>query len=237
MAKRNFGKEYKNPEELVSLLKSRGLIINDSQKAQHYLQSIGYYRLSAYMHPLLESPKSLHKYKKNASFSKVMMLYRFDKKLRLLMFNEIEKIEIAIRRAVMQITADMTDNPFWLTDSSYFLDSSRFNETMRAISKEYSKSKEEFILHFKRTYSEPYPPSWILGELLTIGNVNAIYRNIKQNRIRKRIAKRFGLPSMCLSHGSRLLLLLEMPVVIIQEYGTSRMLFSQQFPIVPQENG
>ena len=75
----------------------------------------------------------------------VMMLYRFDKKLRLLMFNEIEKIEIAIRRAVMQITADMTCNPFWLTDSSYFLDSSKFNETMRAISKEYSKSKEEFI--------------------------------------------------------------------------------------------
>ncbi|MUU04241.1 MAG: Abi family protein [Prevotella copri] len=70
-----------------------------------------------------------------------MMLYRFDKKLRLLMFNEIEKIEIAIRRAVMQITADMTGNPFWLTDSSYFLDSSRFNETMRAISKEYSKSR------------------------------------------------------------------------------------------------
>ena len=43
------------------------------------------------------------------------------------MFNEIEKIEIAIRRAVMQITADMTGNPFWLTDSSYFLDSSKFN--------------------------------------------------------------------------------------------------------------
>ena len=59
---------------------------------------------------------------------------------------------------------------------------------------EYGKSNEEFVLHFKRTYSEPYPPSWILGELLTIGNVNAIYRNIKQNRIRKRIAKRFGLP-------------------------------------------
>ena len=43
--------------------------------------------------------------------------------------------------------------------------------------------------------------------------------------------------SMCLSHGSRLLLLLEMPVVIIQEYGTSRMLFSQQFPIIQKENG
>ena len=146
------------------------------------------------MYPLLKMPKTAHLYKDGSTFKKVMMLYRFDKKLRLLMFNEIEKIEIAIRRAVMQITADMTGNPFWLTESSYFLDSSKFNETMRAISKEYSKSKEEFILHFKRTYSEPYPPSWILGELLTIGNVNAIYRNIKQNRIRKRIAKRFGLP-------------------------------------------
>ena len=38
---------------------------------------------------------------------------------------------------------------------------------------------------------------------------------------------------MCLSHGSQLSLLLEMPVAIIQEYGISRMLFSQQFPIGP----
>ena len=37
-----------------------------------------------------------------------------------LIFNEIEKIEITIRRAVLQIPADMTGNPFWLTDSSLF---------------------------------------------------------------------------------------------------------------------
>lgn len=36
---------------------------------------------------------------------------------------------------------------------------------------------------------------------------------------------------------SALLLLLEKPVVIIQEYKTSKMPFSQQFPLVPQENG
>ena len=60
------------------------------------------------MYPLLKMPKTAHLYKEGSTFKKVMMLYRFDKKLRLLMFNEIEKIEIAIRRAVMQITADMT---------------------------------------------------------------------------------------------------------------------------------
>ena len=42
-------------------------------------------------------PKTAHLYKEGSSFKKVMMLYRFDKKLRLLMFNEIEKIEIAIQ--------------------------------------------------------------------------------------------------------------------------------------------
>ena len=105
MAKRNFGKDYKTPRELVTLLENRGLIINDRQKAQLYLESIGYYRLSAYMHPLLKTPKILHLYKEGATFNKVMMLYRFDKKLRLLLFNEIEKIEIAVREAVMNMTA------------------------------------------------------------------------------------------------------------------------------------
>jgi len=33
MTKRNFGKDYKTPRELVTLLENRGLIINDRQKA------------------------------------------------------------------------------------------------------------------------------------------------------------------------------------------------------------
>ena len=103
-----FTKRFESSENLVNLLESRGLQICDRNKAIQYLDNIGYYRLSAYMYPLLKMPKTAHLYKEGSSFEKVMMLYRFDKKLRLFMFNEIEKIEIAIRRAVMQITADMT---------------------------------------------------------------------------------------------------------------------------------
>lgn len=44
------------------------------------------------MYPLLRMPKEQHIYKHNATFDKVMMLYRFDKKLRMFLFNEIEKI-------------------------------------------------------------------------------------------------------------------------------------------------
>ena len=121
------------------------------------------------------------------------MLYRFDKKLRMLLLNEIEKIEIAIRESVMNIVSEMLGDNFWLTNSKHFANTRAFTDTMNVIDKEYRKSTEDFILHFKNTYVEPYPPAWILGELLTMGNVNMVYRNLKDDRIRKSIAQRFGL--------------------------------------------
>ena len=102
-----FGKQYTDSHDLVKLLKSRGLSVEDDTKAQHYLEHIGYYRLSAYMYPLLKLPKEQHVYKPGASFGRVMMLYRFDKKLRLLLFNEIEKVEVAIRSAIVNIGTSM----------------------------------------------------------------------------------------------------------------------------------
>lgn len=84
----------------------------DTVKAERYLEHIGYYRLSAYMYPLLQMPKEEHRYNPNSSFDQVMMLYRFDKKLRLLLFNEIEKIEVAVRSAIVNIGSEMTGNPF-----------------------------------------------------------------------------------------------------------------------------
>ena len=97
-----YSKSYTEESSLIALLQSRGLSITDESKAQHYLTHIGYYRLSAYMYPLLCTPKEQHIYKKGTTFDKVMMLYRFDKKLRLLLFNEIEKIEVAVRSAVVK---------------------------------------------------------------------------------------------------------------------------------------
>lgn len=132
-------------------------------------------------------------YKEGATFNKVMMLYRFDKKLRLLLFNEIEKIEIAVREAVMNMTAERTGDIYWLTNSAHFRDQSIFVNSMAMLSKEYERSTEDFIEHFKRTYTEPFPPAWILGELLPMGSVNMYYRNLKDKGLKKQIAKRFCL--------------------------------------------
>ena len=188
-----FQKPYTSAHNLVKLLQSRGLTVADTAKAEKYLEYIGYYRLSAYMYPLLEFPKEQHQYKPNSSFSQVMMIYRFDKKLRLLIFNEIEKIEVAVRCAIVNIGSEMTSNPFWMTDINNFNDESKFNHTTELIDAELRRSKEDFINHFKQTYTNPYPPAWILSEVIPFGVLTNIYCNIKVPRIKKRIAQKFGL--------------------------------------------
>ena len=188
-----FHKGYTSPKDLTTLLMSRGLTIRDTSKAEHYLMHIGYYRLSAYMFPFLKTPKQQHIYKQGASFDKVMMLYRFDKKLRLFLFNEIEKIEVAVRSAIVNIGCEMTGNPFWMTDASNFTDKSKFTKTMQLIDTELRCSREDFIVHFKNKYSDAYPPAWILSEVLPFGVITNIYSNIKDKKIKKRISQVFDL--------------------------------------------
>ena len=188
-----FQKPYTNSHDLVNLLQSRGLTVGDPNRAERYLDFIGYYRLSAYMYPLLQTPKELHQYKQGATFNQVMMLYRFDKRLRLLNFNEIEKIEVAVRSAIVNTGSELTGNPFWMTDGANFTDHAKFVHTMTLIDAEVRRSREDFIVHFRQTYTNPYPPAWILAEVLPFGVMTNIYSNIKVPRIKKRIAQKFGL--------------------------------------------
>jgi len=189
----NFAKQYTPPKDLVALLQKRGMNIADEGKAVSYITHIGYYRLSAYLFPLLSTPKEMHQFKPKSDFADAVSLYRFDKKLRLFLFNEIEKIEIAVRSAVANITAEMLGDRFWLTNPSSYANSLLFTKTMVLIDAEYSRSKEEFIQHFRTKYSNPYPPAWELIEILPLGVVTRIYENIANFKVQKKIARHFAL--------------------------------------------
>lgn len=117
----------------------------------------------------------------------------FDKKLRLLLFNEIEKIEIAVRCAIVNFGTEMTGNSFWMTDANNFSNPSKFNRSIRLIEDELNHTKDDFINHFKETYTNQYPPSWMPTEILPFGVITNVYSNIKNKKIKKRIAQSFGL--------------------------------------------
>lgn len=182
-----YTKPAKSAADLVQQLKQRGLAIADEARAERYIDNIGYYRLSAYMYPFLSEPKTNHQFKPGITFDRVLRLYRFDKKLRVLIFNEIEKIEVAFRAAVVNTITDRTGDIFWMTNPAYVN-----SGTLALIQREYAHSTEDFIVHFKNTYTDPYPPAWILSEILPFGNITWIFRNLSPAH-KKAVAKKFFL--------------------------------------------
>ena len=182
------------PHDLIPLLKQRGLIIPDEQRAINYFTNIGYFRLSAYFYPLLKEPKTDHLYKEDATFDMALDMYRFDRKLRILLFNEIEKIEIAIRSAMNNWISDGLGDVFWITDSKNFNNPSIFAKTTDIILLEIGKTKEEFIVHFQNKYSNPYPPAWMITEIIPLGVLCNLCNNLANKTLLKKIAHQFCLP-------------------------------------------
>jgi abortive infection bacteriophage resistance protein len=183
----------------ITLLKSRGLIIDDEPKALSYLQEISYYRLSAYFLPY-QSAKD--KFETNISFDQIIKTYSFDRELRLLIFDCIERIEVAIRTQFIYQMALFYNDSHWQDNQSLFIIPyynkignliNPFADFQAIISKaKTARTPETFIKHYINTYSKPAnPPSWMCFELLTIGELSHIYRGLKNNADKKRIADFF----------------------------------------------
>ena len=56
--KTSFAKLYSSPKQIVQILKRRGMLMDNEQKAENYMMNIGYHRLLAYIYPFYQSPKS-----------------------------------------------------------------------------------------------------------------------------------------------------------------------------------
>jgi abortive infection bacteriophage resistance protein len=192
--KMNYTKTCTTPSKLISLLRSRGLSILNEEKAISYLTNIGYFRLSAYFYPLLKEPKANHRYKSGATFSMALDMYRFDRKLRMLLFNEIEKIEVAFRSALCNVISLELGDVFWITNPNYFDNRQMFDKTLQLIQSELDKTREEFVIHFKETYSDAYPPSWMIVEIIPLGVLYNLYTNFSRKSLKKKIALHFGTP-------------------------------------------
>jgi len=144
------------------------------------------------MYPFL-SDKKQHKYKPNSSFDDIIDLYRFDRELRVLIFSTIEKIEIAIRAQIANHFANSTKDPFWYTDKKYFLVSADHNAFFKNTSSYIKRSADIYIKHFFATYSDPYPPIWVVLEVLSMGQLSILYNITKRSPARKAVANYFGI--------------------------------------------
>ena len=188
-----YTKHYSSPTELLAILQDRGLDCSDIDDAESVLRSVGYYRLSGYLYPFLKVPKSEHRYKSGSTLGSAISLYEFDREFRQLVFDQIERIEVAVRSTITNIVCAETDDVFWMTTPSRFAHADKFNKTLTLIDKEIQTSREDFIVHFKQSYDDPYPPSWMIAEIIPLGTLTRLYENMASNQIRKKVARYFGL--------------------------------------------
>ena len=180
--------------EQIFKLKSRGLAINDEEKAVHYLSNISYYRLRAYTYPFQDNKDSNHPFIKEVSFDDIIELYVFDRRLRLLIFNALEKIEVAFRTKIIYFYA-LSNGSHFHEKAELYRDIDRFKNDIYKLNEEIYRSSEDFINHYKRTYSNPInPPAWMSLEVASMGLLSQLYKNLKRSTLKRDIAKQFGLP-------------------------------------------
>jgi abortive infection bacteriophage resistance protein len=186
--------------EQVSRLSERGLEIVDVPFAENTLKFISYYRLRAYTYPFQDNVNPNHPFIYPVSFEEIIKLYEFDRDLRLLMYNAIERIEIAFRALIIYNFA-MSHGSHWYQEPTIYRNNQYFEDDLASIDKELSRSDEEFIKHYFNKYHNPVrPPAWMTLEVATFTTLSKLYQNLRHGLEKKKIARNLGLNYLILEN-------------------------------------
>lgn len=196
-------------EEQIAKLEGRGLQFDDKDLAAKYLSNISYYRLRAYTYPFQNNDDSCmdHQFiREDITFQDIIDLYVFDRRLRSLVFNELEKVEVAVRTKLSQIYSESTKNSHWYEDPDLFdaavfktdKDGETFFDDIEDdIRADVDRSNEDFIKHYYQKYEEPdMPPSWMSMEVISFGTLSKLYKALKTSSEKKAVANAFGIANV-----------------------------------------
>jgi abortive infection bacteriophage resistance protein len=182
-------------KDQIALLGQRGLIINNPVDISQFLQHIGYYRLAGYWQIFQNDPVE-HTFIPGTTLEQIMELYNFDRELRFLLLDAIERIEVSFRSVMVN---EMSGNhgPTWFSDPRLVFSEETLNTTIETINHELDRSKEDFVKHHDRKYGKAqHPPAWKTMQVLSMGALSKIYGNIhKDVPEKKNIAKIYKLPA------------------------------------------
>ena len=213
-------KPWTSYAEQIDTLIARGLHVADRALALDYLERIGYYRLSGYWFAFRErsgplvlldeqgrKPKkikvenvALESFKTGATFQNAVDLYVFDKQLRLLAMDALERIEIALRVDISHTLGKM--DPFAYLEPAMFhgdfsrkLDRdsglSRHHEWLGKHAQLVGRSKEEFVRHNKSKYGLPLA-IWVACEVWDFGTMSTLFGGMREAE-QDAIARQYGI--------------------------------------------
>lgn len=209
-------KPWVSMEDQLARLKQRGLAVSNDGAALSYLQRIGYYRLSGYWYPLREldrvtseregRPVRLDTFVAGSRFEDVVKLYVFDKKLRLLAMDALERIEMAVRVDVAYLLgqrdplahehAACLDGNFARKQISRGADAGRTPHAVWLDKYENLVRRARrlpFVAHHENAYGGKLP-IWVAIEVWDFGLLSRFFAGMR-HADRQDIAQRYGAPS------------------------------------------
>lgn len=192
MTRKAFNKPARTAVDLVAFLREKGLSIPDSAYAEHCLSYIGYYRLKIYTRPFEDASK---RFRPGVEFSHIVEVYDFDRRLRLMCLDAIERIEVALRSHIINIMG-RHGGPHFYYEERFFTNKDAVTN-MRKLGE---SGKHLSITHYKNEYHSPYLPAiWCLMEASTFGQISKLFADLELS-YRKEIARAFGLDeTICVS--------------------------------------
>lgn len=176
-------KEFKTLDEQIEILKERGLVINDVDKAKNLLLSENYFFINGYRHIFLKNSKS-SEFIPGTTFDELYALFQFDRSFRNVLFKNL----LIVENNLKSILSYGLSKKYGIREKDY-LKMSNFSQDIkkvRQVNDVLSKIKRQIklngrqhtaTLHYLSNYG--YVPLWILVKLLSFGMINELYSILK----------------------------------------------------------
>ncbi len=202
-------KPWKSFKEQLSILKKRGLLVDNEPAALDYLGRIGYYRLSGYWYPFRQLKltddghgeiqyKRLDQFVEGSHFKDAVKLYVFDKKLRLLALDALERIELAIRVDIAHLLGKLDiyahENPA-MFHGNFSRKVNNQGKTQHQLWLEKYQGqlcrarRTPFVEHYTNKYGRL--PIWVAIEIWDFGMLSKLYAGM-QFKHKEQIAAKYG---------------------------------------------
>ncbi len=178
-------------DEQISELLRRGLTIDDHNPTAHKLNNVNFYRLSLYFPPFQQQNSNL--FVVGTTFENIWERYVFDRQLRLLTLDLIERFEISLRTQIINLHSLEYKATGYTKINSLPNMSAKDHANFLSKILQKQASQDDYVKQHKDEYpDEVLLPFWKAGELLDFGNLSRFYEGMDYI-LSERISKYYGI--------------------------------------------
>lgn len=177
-------KVFKTIQEQISILESKGLIIDDYLFTEDILIRENYFFISGYRHLFLKSPKDRN-FINGTTFRELYALFNFDRQVRNIVFKNL----LIIENNLKSIISYQLSKKYGFREKDYLRPENftkvpdkqrQLNDTLKKMKRQIrvNGAQHSATSHYLKNYG--YIPLWVVVKVLSFGIVGELYTVMKR---------------------------------------------------------